>query len=1294
SLQTNTIPENGILGQNLEANAKLVCKVKGYPKASIKWEKVVANESIAIEVDGRVVVDNSESDEFSQQSILSIDTLKRSDNGSYVCKASNRYNTSESQINLVVFETPEIQFDRIESLSPRSAVVYWRVAYEGNAPVDRIEMQFNNYSIVDSIWLTKEENIGVNGSQSFTVTDLTPGATYGFRLAAINSMGRSDWEPMNITMQSDVPSKITEVHIFAKTNETLLIGWKRPMHDNGAQITHYSMTLRDSRDILISNQTLDVSSGAVQTRTGSHYNFEVKACSVIGCSEWSDTLDAVTADGHSDPPRNVRVKCIYDNEKNVNNGTVLWESPENPRGVVVGYNVTFEAFSTYRNANNKKVIDQFKEAFELTGNETKLNLILKPNTNYSVRVCTVNKSGCGLLSHITTSTMCQTSATIPFQMPSNIKLEKVRIDDNLDKTSRLLRVYVPRVSERNGVILCYKVIIIRLPNHTNATNALPSNPNQLNITTYSLAHNYVHSLSESQDSIGAYVAEEFNSDNLVNNVVIGDGYSNHCNPDQINRSPRRMDSQNESALSLSSDTLTFDGTLLPNTNYTGFVELLVLGPNNTLMTKQSDYFDPIETSSLSLMAPINDNTFSIFSSLSESANGILFGTICGLFLVLVLLSSVLCFLKRKASETSGSDDERLGLTALIRRTVNGHRNGHIPNNMNINSIHKWVSTPIPIHNLPVIFQERHQNSDFLFQAAVLNLKPFPKNFPIAPLMQAIRLKTCPKIDIQTLKATIKLGYDQTRVILNTIEGIPGSDYINADFVEGYKRRKVFICAQGPTQKTVNDFWRMIYEQKCRVIVMLTGIEEQGRIKCSQYWSEEQPKEISNMFKVSVKSIRKFSDYIIRRLILEKVDGSESHDILHFHFVMWRDFLAPEQPSWLLRFIKRVNEHYCPDMGPIVVHCSAGVGRTGTFIAIDSLMTQINENSTHINIFECVSHLRHQRNHLVQSVKQYIFVYRAVMEYIEFGDTEIEICHLRDHYRQLKDKIDANSNGIMAEFERLNEVIEDQKSCVVGSMDINKNKNRYDFIIPYDVNRVILTPLPSKDNSYYINASFVRGYDHSLSFIVTQDPMEHTVNEFWWTISEQNVSTLVMLAELGDGQSKCHCYWPTEEFDCEFVRVKFVAENVTQFYVKRAFDVIHKKTNDCQRVTQFQFLSWKSGVVPESTISLHELIEATLANNTLTTSPIVVHCSGGGDRSSVFVAFASLIQQMKCEERVDVFQTVRYIRSQRHCMLQTIAQFDFLFRSLIDYIESHKLCDSGDTHNTLKVFDLTVRPSHL
>lgn len=133
--------------------------------------------------------------------------------------------------------------------------------------------------------------------------------------------------------------------------------------------------------------------------------------------------------------------------------------------------------------------------------------------------------------------------------------------------------------------------------------------------------------------------------------------------------------------------------------------------------------------------------------------------------------------------------------------------------------------------------------------------------------------------------------------------------------------------------------------------------------------------------------------------------------------------------------------------------------------------------------------------------------------------------------------------------------------------------------------------------------------------------------------------------------------------------------------------------------QYQFLAWKSGVVPESTISLFTLIDVVLANNASSSSPLLLHCSGGGDRSSVFVAFASLVRQLRLEERVDIFQTARYTRSQRQCMLKTIvstcpqmppilssapnpicfqAQYDFLYRCLIDYIDYHNICNSGDT----------------
>ena len=732
----SVVPENGVIGQSLDSKAKLICKVNGFPKTSIKWEKKMENDSMAIEDDGRIVTEMHEINDTTQQSVLSIESLKRSDNGSYVCKVSNQYNRSESSIDLVVFETPELRFNRIEVQNWREVVVDWTVVYSGNAVVDRIELQLKNYSQNDSEWVTKAENIAINNTQIYTVRDLTPGANYGFRLAAINSMGRSEWESMNATTPPDVPTKISGVHVLAKTNETLLIGWKRPFHDNGAQITKYDMTLSDGHDIVISNQTLDITGGSAQSRNnymimfpnlmpGSHYTFKVRSCSEIGCSEWSDILDALTADGHSDPPRNVKLKCFYDFENNYNNGTIIWDPPDNSRGSIVGYNVSLEAFSGYRNAENRLVIDQFKEAVEVSGNQTfEYNLVLKPNTNYSVRVCTINKSGCGQLSHITSNTMCESFATTPFDLPSNIRLEKVKFESNSVKTSRLLRVFIPRISERNGPIKCYKVFIIRLPKNSNISDVLPSSPNQLNTTTYNVAHSQSQSSISNGDeySLGAYVAEEFNSENLVNNIVIGDGFSNHCVQDFDNRWPRRIGSENETTLSALSTHSTFDGTLFPNTNYTGFIEVIVLGPNHTLMTKRSAYFEPIETPSVDVMAPLSTTSFSIFfSSLSDSANGILFGTFCGLLLVLLLLSSVLCFLKRKANETSASDDERMGLTSLIRRTVTGHRNGHIPNNINlnsVNSIHKWVSAPIPLHSLPAVFQERHANSDFLFQAGI------------------------------------------------------------------------------------------------------------------------------------------------------------------------------------------------------------------------------------------------------------------------------------------------------------------------------------------------------------------------------------------------------------------------------------------------------------------------------------------------------------------------------------------------------------------------------------------------
>ncbi|XP_035217186.1 tyrosine-protein phosphatase 69D-like isoform X2 [Stegodyphus dumicola] len=620
--------------------------------------------------------------------------------------------------------------------------------------------------------------------------------------------------------------------------------------------------------------------------------------------------------------------------------------------------------------------------------------------------------------------------------------------------------------------------------------------------------------------------------------------------------------------------------------------------------------------------------------------------------------------------------ERLGLTALILRTI--HRNGQLPRGGPLSKIPRLG--PIAAEELPAAFIERHMDSDLLFQS---EFEALPDSFKDRTTHASDAPENMNKNRYPDIKA-----YDQTRVRLPVIEGIPGSDYINANFIDGYKSRKMFICAQGPLDRTVTDFWRMLWEHRVTVVVMLTGIEEHGQVKCAQYWNDSCTKEIEKMFVVTVISTKRYSDYIVRRFKVEYTkDGlTEEREVLHFHFVLWKDFLAPEQPSWLLRFIKRVNEHYCSDRGPLLVHCSAGVGRTGTFVAIDSLLQQLEEEGR-IDVFAHVSNLRHQRNFLVQSLKQYIFVYRALMEHAQFGDTEIEVRHLKDHYELLKEKVgDTDKTGLAIEFEKLGDVIEDPKTCCVGTMDMNVGKNRYDFIIPYDLNRVILPPSPSRDHSSYINASFIQGYDRSLSFIITQDPLESTVIEFWRMIKEQSITTLVMLSEIGEGQTKCQPYWPTEgeEKVCDYIKVTFESSEKFHFYTKREFLVINtkSKSNEKHKITQFQFQEWpcSAGTVPEGTLGLLTLIEDVQQNQEkqIGSGPITVHCSGGGDRSSVFVTLSVLIQQLKAEERVDVFQAARYTRSQRHCMLQTLAQYDFLYRGLLEYIISRNLCDMGDT----------------
>ncbi|XP_063757414.1 receptor-type tyrosine-protein phosphatase eta isoform X2 [Eleginops maclovinus] len=225
-----------------------------------------------------------------------------------------------------------------------------------------------------------------------------------------------------------------------------------------------------------------------------------------------------------------------------------------------------------------------------------------------------------------------------------------------------------------------------------------------------------------------------------------------------------------------------------------------------------------------------------------------------------------------------------------------------------------------------------------------------------------------------------LPYDSSRVKLSIIHGSPYDDYINANYMPGYNSRKEFIAAQGPLPGTVNDFWRMIWEKNVRTLVMLTRCNEQGRVKCEQYWALG-TKHFENITVTTTSEIA-LEDWTIRDFDIKNVKTAETRSVRHFHFTAWPDHGVPQTTELLISFRHLVREHMdqFSRHSPTVVHCSAGVGRTGTLIAIDRLMFQI-ERENIVDVFGIVYDLRMHRPLMVQTEDQYVFLNQCAMDII-------------------------------------------------------------------------------------------------------------------------------------------------------------------------------------------------------------------------------------------------------------------------------------------------------------------------
>ncbi|XP_066091967.1 receptor-type tyrosine-protein phosphatase T isoform X13 [Saccopteryx bilineata] len=539
-----------------------------------------------------------------------------------------------------------------------------------------------------------------------------------------------------------------------------------------------------------------------------------------------------------------------------------------------------------------------------------------------------------------------------------------------------------------------------------------------------------------------------------------------------------------------------------------------------------------------------------------------------------------------------------------------------------------------------------------------------------------------------------ISYDHSRVRLLVLDGDPHSDYINANYIDGYHRPRHYIATQGPMQETVKDFWRMIWQENSASIVMVTNLVEVGRhpaehtvgnatlgraaspgmVKCVRYWPDDT--EVYGDIKVTLIETEPLAEYVIRTFTVQKKGYHEIRELRLFHFTSWPDHGVPCYATGLLGFVRQVKFLNPPEAGPIVVHCSAGAGRTGCFIAIDTMLDMA-ENEGVVDIFNCVRELRAQRVNLVQTEEQYVFVHDAILEACLCGNTAIPVCEFRSLYYNIS-RLDpqTNSSQIKDEFQTLNIVTPHVRpeDCSIGLLPRNHDKNRSMDVLPLDRCLPFLISVDG-ESSNYINAALMDSHKQPAAFVVTQHPLPNTAADFWRLVFDYNCSSVVMLNELDTAQL-CMQYWPEKTSGCYGpIQVEFVSADIDEDIIHRIFRICNMaRPQDGYRIVQhLQYIGWPAyRDTPPSKRSLLKVVrrlEKWQEQYDGREGRTVVHCLNGGGRSGTFCAICSVCEMVQQQNIIDVFHIVKTLRNNKSNMVETLEQYKFVYEVALEYLSS-------------------------
>ncbi|XP_074688387.1 receptor-type tyrosine-protein phosphatase F isoform X12 [Strix aluco] len=1189
-------------------------------------------------------------------------------------------------------------------LSASTMLVQWEQPEEPNGQIRGYRVY---YTTDPHLPLSMWQKHNTDDSHLTTVGSLITGTTYSIRVLAFTSVG--DGPPSDIIQvktQQGVPAQPADFQAEAESDTRILLTWLPASQE---RITKYELLYWEGEDGTQQKVEFDpTSSYAVEgLKPDTLYKFRLGARSELGVGVYTPMIEARTAQSMpSAPPRKVEVESV-----NSTAIRVSWKLPisNKQHGQIRGYQVTYVKLENNEPRGQPVIKDVMLSeaqwrAEDSVDHETVIGGLL-PETTYSVTVAAYTTKGDGARSKpkvITTTgavfaknfrvnAVMKTSVLLSWEVPDSYKSavpfkilynsQSVEVDghsmkkliSDLQPDTDYSFVLMNRGSSAGGL---QHLVSIRT-----APDVLQSKPIATN--KYIQEGKFTLTLPKVQTTVPVrwYYIVVVPADQSTSSPTARWRTPDEMELDQLleaisqgsqSRRQRRQADRLKPYIAAQVDVLPETFTLGDEKNYKGFYNkplsqdlsyrcfvLASLEDGDTKRYAASPYSDEI--------------VMEVASAKQQDEPEMLWvmGPVLAVILIIIIVIAILLFKRKRAHSPSSKDEHSIGLKDSLlahssdpveMRRLNYQTPGaSVPSCPNISSMRDHP--PIPVTDLADNIDRLKANDGLKFSQEYESIDPGQQFTWENSNLEVNKPKN---------RYANVIAYDHSRVILTSIDGVPGSDYINANYIDGYRKQNAYIATQGPLPETLSDFWRMVWEQRTATIVMMTRLEEKSRVKCDQYWPSRGT-ETYGMIQVTLLDTVELATYTVRTFALYKNGSSEKRELRQFQFMAWPDHGVPEYPTPILAFLRRVKACNPPDAGPMVVHCSAGVGRTGCFIVIDAMLERMKHEKT-VDIYGHVTCMRSQRNYMVQTEDQYIFIHEALLEAATCGNTEVPARNLFAHIQKLTQVPPGESVTAMElEFKLLANSKAHTSRFISANLPCNKFKNRLVNIMPYELTRVCLQPIRGVEGSDYINASFIDGYRQQKAYIATQGPLAETTEDFWRMLWEHNSTIVVMLTKLREmGREKCHQYWPAERSArYQYFVVDPMAEYNMPQYILREFKVTDARDGQSRTIRQFQFTDWPEQGVPKTGEGFIDFIGQVHKTKEQfgQDGPITVHCSAGVGRTGVFITLSIVLERMRYEGVVDMFQTVKTLRTQRPAMVQTEDQYQLCYRAALEYLGS-------------------------